>query len=56
MLLLRSDTAAFALCSVALVRVRITPRAEEMIVDQSHLCLHHHLSNIRLVLQFLSER
>lgn len=35
---------------------RIHPRAEEMIVDQSHLCLHHHLSNIRLLLQFLSER
>lgn len=34
----------------------IAPRAEEMLVDQSHLCLHHHLSNIRLLLQFLSER
>lgn len=52
--LMRIDTAALAFYLATAVPARIAPQGEEVLVDQSHLCLHRHLSNTSAT--FLSER
>lgn len=53
----RKDTAAFPLYWLSRIALDgIAPPAEEMLLDQSHLCLHHHLSNTHPLLHFLFKR